>query len=254
VTEAAAPLVSVPRAFDREKHGYVYAGLLERPERYYVWYQTWQMLLEPEEFKTTPSYLLEYDAVGRELSRQTIPPVPFPAVSHAQALFGLVTAMTESATLVGTTQFLRSQERMKGSTHKSIFLRSLEKSSYYIPGTARYKVTPSGLVPGYIALILLSAAASALGCFVLARRYGFSSARSISWALCGFLFGWVGLALMLALQEWPARITCPKCRKLRVVTRATCEHCGALHAPPAADGTEIFEPTAAAPHAILAAR
>ena len=79
-------------------------------------------------------------------------------------------------------------------------------------------MTPSGLIPGYVALILLSAAASAFGCFVLARRYAFSRGRCIGWALVGFFFGWVGLVLMLVLQEWPARVACPKCRKLRVVT------------------------------------
>jgi hypothetical protein len=46
---------------------------------------------------------------------------------------------------------------------------------------------------------------------------------------------------MLVLQEWPARVSCPACRKLRVVTREACEHCGAPHAAPAPDGTEIFE-------------
>ena len=70
----------------------------------------------------------------------------------------------------------------------------------------------------------------------------FPDARDLL-ALLGLVFGWVGLVLMLVLQEWPARVSCPECRKLRVVTRVVCEHCGALHAPPAADGTEIFEQT-----------
>jgi hypothetical protein len=64
----------------------------------------------------------------------------------------------------------------------------------------------------------------------------------------------VGLLLMLALQEWPARILCPKCRKPRVVTRDTCEHCGAAHAMPEPDGTEIFEQTAAMPQPAIAIR
>jgi hypothetical protein len=59
---------------------------------------------------------------------------------------------------------------------------------------------------------------------------------------------------MLALQEWPARIACHGCHKPRLVTSACCEHCGAPHASPAPDGTEIFEPTAATPLAALAAR
>ena len=100
---------------------------------------------------------------------------------------------------------------------------------------------PVGLIPGYMGLILLSAAGSALGCFWLARRYAFSRARCIGWAMLGFFFGWAGLVLMLALQEWPARVPCPKCRTPRVVTRDLCEHCGAPHATPEPDGSEIFE-------------
>jgi hypothetical protein len=107
------------------------------------------------------------------------------------------------------------------------------------------------LIPAFIALVLLSATASALGCFLPARRYAFSWARRSGWAVLGFLFGWVGLVLMLVLQEWPARVSCPECRKLRVVTRETCEHCGAPHAAPARNGTEIFEPIAATPVAAL---
>jgi hypothetical protein len=46
---------------------------------------------------------------------------------------------------------------------------------------------------------------------------------------------------MLALQEWPALVRCPSCSRPRRVDRERCEHCGAAHAPPAADGTEVFE-------------
>jgi hypothetical protein len=110
------------------------------------------------------------------------------------------------------------------------------------------------LVPGYIALIVLSAAASAMGCWLLARRYAFPRGRSIMWTLVGFFFGWVGWLLMLVVQEWPARVSCPNCRRLRVVTRDTCEHCGGLHAAPAPDGTEIFESASALRHVTLTAR
>src|SRR5205823_11579122 len=112
---------------------------------------------------------------------------------------------------------------------------------------------PSGLIPSYIFLILVSGAGGAVGCLLLARRYAFTRARRVSWAILGFFFGWVGLVLMLMLQEWPARIACPKCRRLRVVTRDRCEHCGAPHATPPPDGTEIFE-SARAPDVALIAR
>jgi hypothetical protein len=254
ITEKGSPVVSMPRAFGPGKHGPIFVGRFENPERYFIWYQLRYWLREPEEYRTEPSYLLEYDGAGRELARRAVPPFPYPAASYAEALFGLVTPMTEAATLVGASQYVRSAERSKGSIHKPSLLSYFESFQYYIPGTSTLATTispsaqpPSGLIPSYIALILLSAAASALGCFLLARRYAFSLARRIGWALCGFFFGWVGFVLMLVLQEWPTRVVCPLCRRLRVVTRDTCEHCGALHAAPVVDGTEIFEAAAAAP-------
>jgi len=259
VTQKGSPVVSLPRAFASEKYGPIFVGRFENPERYFVWYTLRLWVREPEEYMAEPSQLLEYDAAGRELSRRTVPPFPYPATSYAQALFGLVTPMTEAAGLVETTRYVRSLERAQGSTQKSMLLDYLEGIQYYIPGTSTLATTlspatkpPRGLIPGYIALILLSATASALGCFVLARRYALSRTQRIGWALVGFFFGWVGLVLMLALQEWPARISCPKCRKLRVVTRDTCEHCGALHASPAPDGTEIFEQTAGVTQKMIA--
>jgi hypothetical protein len=240
------PVVSVPRLYRENPGGSVCLGLLESPERYLVWYQSWQSLLEPEELRSTPIYLLEYDTAGRELAhRKTVRPPPFVAASYAETLFGLITPMTEAASLVGACKYLRAEARAQGSARKPMLLTVLENSRYYIPGTSSSKSVPTGLIPGYLALMLLSATACALGCSVLARRHAYSRARCVGWALVGFLFGWVGLVLMLAIQEWPARLVCPKCRKLRVVTRETCEHCGALHAASAPDGTEIFELAAA---------
>src|SRR5262249_991120 len=112
---------------------------------------------------------------------------------------------------------------------------------YFIPGAGWHDGARPGLMAGFTALVALSALASALACFVLARRRAFSRAGSVGWALCGLLFGWVGMLLLLALQERPAHIACPNCGKARVVTRDACERCGAAHAAPAPDGTEIFE-------------
>jgi hypothetical protein len=252
LTEEGVPVVSFPRAHDCQEHGYVgILGKLEKPERYFAYYRSWGSLTEPKESMAIPFHLHEYDAAGGELVRRTDPQLPYPTASYAKALFGLVTPMTEAATLVGASQYLRREARLQGSTRQPVLLSYLENVRYYIPGTSRFEAMPSGLIPGYIILILLSAAASALGCFVLARRSAFSRAGCIGWLLVGFFFGWAGLLLMVAIEEWPARIACPACRRLRVVTRATCEHCGAQHAVPAADGTEIFEPTSAIPDVAL---
>jgi hypothetical protein len=261
VTEKGAPVVSLPRVLDHGKYVPIFVGEFEKPKRYFVWYHLITGLREPEEYRTEPTHLLEYDGAGRELARRTVPPFPYPAASYADTLYGLATPMTEAATLVATSQYVRSVDRSNGGTQQSSLIDCLEDIQYFIPGTSTVATgfshamqPPFGLIPAYIAMILLSAAASALGCFQLARRYAFSRARRIGWSFIGFSFGWVGLILMLVVQEWPARIACSTCRKFRVVTRATCEHCGAQHATPAPDGTEIFESAATLTPVALTAR
>jgi hypothetical protein len=76
----------------------------------------------------------------------------------------------------------------------------------------------------------------------LGRRYRFSLAVQVGWAVFHLLFGVPGLLAFLSVQEWPAREACPNCKKLRVVDRARCEHCGAGFAPPEKTGTEVFAP------------
>jgi hypothetical protein len=246
--ESGAPVVSVPRAYDRQKYGLRSVGRLENPERYVFWY-TGSWYLDPEEFASVPGQLLEYDAKGHKIAHRELPRGPSEAPT-AQVLIGLATPMTEAALLTGVTRSLRSGERLNHGMEASILLNFLEHWTwYFIPGLARASAPQRPLVPGFIALTLVSATACALVCFLLARRYAFSRARRVGWALCGFLFGPAGLLLMLCLQEWPARVACPSCRKARVVTRDTCEHCGALHAAPAPDGTEVFEEPAEAPPA-----
>jgi hypothetical protein len=76
----------------------------------------------------------------------------------------------------------------------------------------------------------------------LGTRYSFSRKAKFGWLVFILLSGAGGLLAFLAVQEWPAREPCPNCRKLRVVDRETCEHCGSKFAPPEMNGTEIFEP------------
>jgi hypothetical protein len=255
LTETGAPVVSIPNTHDTQKQGYVAGvGLLESPMRYFAWYRTlpFEPSLGPEEYRSKIFHLREYDLTGQELAGLDYQP-PSAEASYAKAFFGLATPMTEAATLVGLSESVRAEVRSEGGTHKPVLLDYLHNIRHYIPGTSRYERNPSGLIPGYIVLVLLAAAASALVCFLLARRFAFSPARRAGWALAGLLFGWVGLIWMIVLHDWPARIACPKCRQPRVVTRDLCEHCGARHAAPAADGTEIFDSVAAVPHVALAA-
>src|SRR5262249_37661639 len=175
-------------------------------------------VLEPDEYKSLTCELYEYDRTGREIARQIMPPIPYPQAPYSQALYGLLTPMTEATLLVGTCRYLRAEARLQGGIRKSVLLHDLDNMKYHVPGTAPNKVTPRGLIAGYLVLMMLSATASALGCFVLARRHAFSRAGCIGWALGGLFFGWVGLLVMLPVQEWPAKITCHNFRILRAVS------------------------------------
>src|SRR5262249_36166043 len=149
-------------------------------------------------------------------SREIIPRSPPPAQpSSLQAWFGLITPPVEAAVLVGTKRYLDSEVRENSGTEVWMLHQFfLVTTAYFIPGVRWLARTHPGLVFGFSALMLVSALASAFGCLLLARRYAFSRARCFDWSLCGLLWGPAGLLLMLAVQEWPARIPCPSCRKL----------------------------------------
>lgn len=245
LTLAGAPVVSAPRLYDRDAYGFGGVGRLEDPQRYFVWYgrNRWA---EPEEVRSLPSYVLEYDAAGHEITRRSLPPRLPGGQSPAVTWFGLATPVTEVAALVGTTRQLRRDSRLTHGMDVWVLCEVLEEwIAQFVPLAVYSADTNSGQFLGFTALTLLSAAASAVGCFLLARRYAFSRRRQVCWALCGFAFGWAGLVLMVALQDWPARIRCPGCGRPRRVDRDRCEHCGAAHAVPPPDETEVFETTAA---------
>ena len=255
-------LLSVPLAFDRASYRIHRVGRLENPRRYWVWYEpAWHLSLESLE--TMPAYVMEYDSAGGEIpprkivpprpggAREFTPPVPLFEPSSAHLWFGLATAPAEAAVLKGTMHALQSEVRDNNGSEMGLLLPFLLiLTEIFLPGVRWLPGTHPGLVFGNVTLMLLAAGGSALVCFMLTRRHAFSRWHCIGWALCGLLGGPMGLLLLLALQEWPARIPCPKCGKIRVVTRDTCEHCGAPHAAPALDGTEIFEEVAATPHAL----
>jgi hypothetical protein len=74
------------------------------------------------------------------------------------------------------------------------------------------------------------------------RRYSFSTGAQVGWLIATTLLGIPCLLTFLCIYEWPARVRCPRCGKLRVVTNDHCEHCAAEFAPAAKVGVEIFAP------------
>jgi len=91
-------------------------------------------------------------------------------------------------------------------------------------------------------LTLVGAVLSVGAGWWLGRRYHFPVASQLKWAVFHLLTGLPGILAFLCVQEWPARESCPNCKKLRLVDREKCEYCGAGFAPPPKNGTEIFEP------------
>ncbi len=104
------------------------------------------------------------------------------------------------------------------------------------------RVLPRELLP-------LSLAVAAVLCvpigWWLGRRYRFTLGAQVGWAVFYVLFGVPGLLAFLCVQEWPARVPCPNCKRQRLVGGAQCEHCGADFAPPERTGTEVFVPLGA---------
>jgi hypothetical protein len=89
-----------------------------------------------------------------------------------------------------------------------------------------------------LAATLLAACATLL----LARRLGLGATKTALWTAGTLLLGPAALAVMLGLNEWPAREPCAVCGGRRWVGRRHCPACRAALPPPAFDGREIFEP------------
>ena len=73
-----------------------------------------------------------------------------------------------------------------------------------------------------------------------AARYGLGASERTLWTFVSAALGPAGILACLACRDWPGTRSCASCRRARVVTRETCEHCGAPATPPARDGTEII--------------
>jgi hypothetical protein len=263
--QSGKELLAVPLAYDPATDEVNLVGRLVKPDRYWAWYYPqWHQPL-PAQAAGAEAKVVVYDAAGRECQpRQESPPRPgFTRItpvnysemlvepSFFQAWSGLATSPVEATALVGTTKYLESETRRDPSEVPLLLQDLWFTTQAYIPGVRWDSQTRPGLGFGFAALMVLASVGSALACFILPRGHAFSLVGRVGWGLGGLLLGPTGLLLMIALLEWPARVTCPTCRKLRVVTRDTCEHCGAAHAAPVADGTEVFEPTAAAPCTVL---
>lgn len=90
-------------------------------------------------------------------------------------------------------------------------------------------------------LSVLSGILAAILAWLIGRRCAFSRRGRWAWTVGTFWLGLLGVLLLLSLRDWPARVVCAHCGRLRVVNRDRCEHCGAEFPSLPRDGTEILD-------------
>ena len=88
----------------------------------------------------------------------------------------------------------------------------------------------------------ISAGLCAAITLLIGRRCGFGRSKMFGWSLANLLLGPAGVAVMLGVNDWPARQTCAACGRDRLADRRDCPHCGAPLEPTPLDGREIFDP------------
>jgi hypothetical protein len=93
---------------------------------------------------------------------------------------------------------------------------------------------------GIAAMIAVGLAAAGL-CRILFPRYVSRCPAKNTWLVLSFLLGFTGPLLLISLRQCAAVVRCPNCRRRRIVTRETCEHCGAAFEKPSNSEIEIFE-------------
>jgi hypothetical protein len=155
------------------------------------------------------------------------------------------------------TWFARDQGALKSTDlpalpapgHECLFIEKFA-SALAPPGLWVYPLlVEQNWLPKMMKLLLISLTAAVViwvpAGWWLGRRYDFPVGVQLGWAAFHLACGLPGFLAFLSVQEWPAREPCPNCKRLRMVDRDKCEHCGADFAPPEKTGIEIFAPLAA---------
>jgi hypothetical protein len=78
-------------------------------------------------------------------------------------------------------------------------------------------------------------------CYCHHRRYG--RVMAAAWSVYVLVMGVPGAIGYWLHRRWPPSIRCPRCELPSPCDREECLHCGAAFSLPAANGTEILQPT-----------
>jgi len=223
-------LLSVPRYLDAEqRYGDPAVYRLPKGDRYFFWYYP---APDPKRsrWQIPPSILLETDAHGKALRRETLPVIintPYPLPPHPvyASAWGIL------APPLWATGGLLYRAENPAHSHGPDWMEGLWGDLRQYPNAYRNIKWVSFVCGGGSAVLAV----------LIGRRCAWSRAGRAAWAFGAFWLGLYGVLLLAALDAWPAREPCPHCGRRRVVTRERCEHCGAGFVVPLPDGTEIFD-------------
>jgi len=190
----------------------VHAALAEGTP-FFLWYRARNGTMSLRESRRSPGRLIELTPTGQVLAQLTVPRDSFADQQEPRWSSTVEAFSTQLVMPVGERAIYAATGGSSGSR----------------PSTTEW------------ILSLLGAVLFAAINLWLAKRYAFAQQRVITWTAIGFALGLLGFVLFLSLVERPALEPCPSCGRKRVVNRERCEHCGAPFAPPAMDGTEVFE-------------
>lgn len=207
-------LVTTPLHYDVPNYSSLEVGAIQSAHRYFFKYVP---LYERELAlgHRLPSYIVKVSETGAVLQRYTLPPLD--ALDTPVAWGNYLSAPVMPSIL------------MAGL--------AIYAAAFKLP--PRHFGLPNGLI--FVALNILAALLVAALTWRLDQRCAFNRREQWAWAITVFCLGPFGFLMLLALQGWPARQSCPNCGQQRVVTHEHCEHCGAAFPQPSPDGTEIFE-------------
>jgi hypothetical protein len=236
---------AIPVEYDSRQ--YMFSLLrFDDPSRYAVMYRP-SYFLGLVARESMESHQIEYGADGHELSRTTLPALPFSKPLAHQPWFGTLTSPAEAVVLLTTSNSSLFRTKSENQAIGSKLQLSVLNEFY------RILPSPRDLAEGlnnsrvrlYAIGLALNGVLGAVGCMWISRRLALAGTQAACWLGFGLIFGVTGGVLMACVHEWPARVSCPKCRKLRLVSRIQCEHCGSAHPPSLPDGTEVFAMTTA---------
>ena len=229
VSDTGAPMFSAPYHYDPQRYPNLSLALSSDAARYFLWYGP-ASTLRLRERENTPSHVIELAADGQELRRFDLPPILNRAAPDSW--YDMLPLVFVPLGLAIAASGLSTNGDWVGDQVSPMASRSLMDE---LSGNS-WPVVALG-----VALLLVSAIGCAVLMLVIGRRYAFGRAARYAWAVFGLFGGPVAVATLLALRDWPARQACPSCRRLRVVDRDLCEHCGAPFATPPRDATAIFD-------------